>query len=88
MKIVNNVNDLLEALGGKKGDTINIVTPQFEREYELSINFKPNGLVELKALIDTCPADILLKMGVRKWSNYEENKDDDHMVNDGAKPSF
>lgn len=77
MKIVNNVNDLLDAIGAKKGDTINIMTPQFKREYELSIDFKPETSAELKALIETCPADILLKMGVRKWSNYEESKDDD-----------
>lgn len=77
MKIVNSVNELLDTIGAKKGDTINIMTPQFEREYELSIDFKPENSTELKALIETCPADVLLKMGVRKWSNYEESKDDD-----------
>lgn len=77
MKTVTNVNELIEAIGVKKGETINFMTPKFEREYELSIDFKPKNSDELKALIETCPADTLLKMGVRKWSNYDENKKDD-----------
>ena len=76
MKIINNVNELLDVVNLKKDDTINIMTPQFEREYKLTIDFKPENSDELKLLIKTCPADILLKIGLRKWTNYEEIKND------------
>jgi hypothetical protein len=78
MKKTKNVNELIKIneLMTKKGDVINIMTPPFEREYELSIDFKPKNSAELKALIETCPADILQKMGVCVFSNYNESKDD------------
>lgn len=77
MKIVKNLDELLEVIGAKKGDTINVVTPQFEREYKLSIDFIPEGLEELKTLIETCSCETLQKMGVGKWA--EHGKDNDYL---------
>lgn len=66
MKIVNNVEELMEIIGIKKGDTVNIMSPQFQREYELEIDFIPKSIEEFEA-IKHLPRQILYKMGVRVW---------------------
>lgn len=71
MKIVNNIEELMEAIGVKKGDTVNIMSPQFQREYNLEIKFIPKSVGEFRAL-EKLPRTVLHKMGVRLW---EVNKD-------------
>ena len=72
IKIVNSIDELMNELGIQPGEKVNIVTPQFEREYDLEIDFIPKGADELQALISSTPRDILSKMGVRVWETYPD----------------
>ena len=58
------VENFQEILGIKDGEQVNILTPQFKREYELEISWKPETVAEFVAL-KTLPKEILHKMGVR-----------------------
>lgn len=70
MKIVNSIDELMKELGIEPGEKVNIMTPQFEREYELEIKFIPKGSDEINALISSAPKDVLIKMGVRPWQKW------------------
>jgi hypothetical protein len=74
MKTVNSFNELIQVLGIKAGDNINLMTPQFDRTYDLEIKFTPKDKTEYLSLIDSAPKDILIKMGVGIWSNYPDEK--------------
>jgi len=75
MKIVKSIDELFNALGIKKGDKIEIITPQFERDYKLEIDFIPQDKNELTALIESAPKEILQKMGVGVWCSYKTDKE-------------
>ena len=64
------VENFHEILGIEKGEEIEISTPQFEREYKLEIDWKPESVADFDAL-KTLPKEVLKKMGVRIWD--EEN---------------
>lgn len=72
MKIVKSVDELMDVLGIKPGDKLNVITPQFEREYDLEIDFIPKDKVELDALINSAPQEVLKKMGVCVFTTHEE----------------
>jgi hypothetical protein len=76
IKIVDSFDELIKELGIKPGDKIQIMTPQFERDYELEIKFTPQDESELKALIETASIEILKKMGVCVWSSYKQCVED------------
>jgi len=75
MKIVNSYSELIEALGIDAGDELQIMTPQFNRSYDIEINFIPHDEGEIKALMETAPKDILVKMGVCVF--YTDEQDDE-----------
>lgn len=78
MKIVSSLEELVEVLKKeldlKKGDTIRIATPQFKREYDLQINWKPETVDEFNAVCNDLPTDILGKMGVRLFGKTKGRK--------------
>lgn len=80
MKIVNSFNQLIKVLGISPGDKVNMITPQFERDYELEINFTPQDEGELKALIESAPKDVLVKMGCAIWSSYTADIEDNEQT--------
>lgn len=60
---------LADAIGVTTGDTIEIITPQFEREDGLKPQPIPEDLDNLKNL----SADRLAQIGCRKWDDPDEN---------------
>ena len=62
------VENFAEILGIDDGETIQLLTPQFEREYKLKIAWIPQTADEFDE-VKKLPAEILLKMGVRKWQH-------------------
>lgn len=62
--------DLMDALGVKPGDSINIVTPQFERTDGRVVTYRPDTPEEFEALKKMTP-DNLKKVGCQIWD--EEN---------------
>jgi len=66
----NFIEDLTKALGIKKGEKINIVTPRFERTDGRAISYYPNTKEEYKALKEMSPEN-LKKVGCQVWD--EEN---------------
>lgn len=75
MKKIKTIDELAsflkKELGLENNDTINIITPQFERDFEIEIDFIPKSGTELKTLIESAPKDILQKMGVCIWTTYD-----------------
>lgn len=80
MKVVSNIKELVdflaEEIGIKPGDRIEIMTPQFERDWPLEIDFIPKDEAELKVLIESTPQKVLLRMGVCIWATFESEKED------------
>ena len=61
------VDKSIETLGLKKGGSLEIVTPQFERTDGLKIKYIPKGVEEFDYL-KTLPDETLRVMGVQLWS--------------------
>lgn len=76
MKIIISLNELVEFLKPSLGKKIQILTPQFERDFELEIDFIPQDKGELESLIATAPKDVLQKMGCCVWCTYESEQED------------
>jgi hypothetical protein len=70
------VENFHEILGIEPGEKVEILTPQFKREYKLEIDWKPESVYEFNE-VKKFPSELLLKMGVRKWS---ENKDTGEII--------
>lgn len=62
----NFANDLMEALGVKEGDTVEIITPQFARTDARAITYYPRTLEEFSAL-HTFSKETLQKIGLGIW---------------------
>tara|TARA_R110002051_G_scaffold257868_1_gene316891 strand:+ start:21714 stop:22124 length:411 start_codon:yes stop_codon:yes gene_type:complete len=75
MKIVENFNELVAALGLKKGDVIEITGSQHHRDYDLEIDFIPQDQKELEAVMSTASKENLIKMGCAIWTSYKEKED-------------
>lgn len=74
MKVVKNIDELIEAIGLKKGAEVQIMTPQFERTYEIEIDFIPKTKEEIDLIISTASDENLRKMGCAVF-NELPNKD-------------
>ena len=75
MKIVENFDELVETLaeiGINEGDSVQIMTPQFERLKEIEINFIPKVRQELDDIISLSPEEVLMKMGVGIWEKSDD----------------
>lgn len=79
-KKINSVGDLINFLQESGYD---VVTPQYERTYNLEINWKPETKDELETLIKSAPKDILKKMGVGIWTTYDTLEKD---IQEGLEP--
>lgn len=77
MKTVKNINELMDALGIKKGDKIEFTGSQHYRDYKLEINFIPQDKQELEAIIATASDENLMKMGVCLWTTYNSEVEDE-----------
>ena len=71
-KIVNSFEELIDTLGFKQGDTINIQTPHFHRDSPIEINLIPYTKEELELVIQTASKENLKKMGIGIWDSYEQ----------------
>jgi hypothetical protein len=64
----NFADDFAEAIGARPGDTIEIVTPQFEREQgEPAPCGPPESLADWEALTRH-PVGVLRELGLRPWA--------------------
>lgn len=72
MKVFKSADKLIDHLKKelklKNGDTINIATPQFDRGYDIEIDFKPSTREEMDLIVNTASRDNLIKMGFGVWS--------------------
>ena len=68
------VKNFHEILGVKPGEKVNILTPQFEREYELEIDWEPESVAEFNTL-KSLPKEVLKKMGIRIWDKDEKTNE-------------
>lgn len=64
------VADLTRALGVKKGDTVNLITPQFERTEGRLVSYTPNTKQEYEALKLMDPEN-LKKIGCQVWEKED-----------------
>jgi hypothetical protein len=78
IKIVNSLEELVVILKNelalKPGDTIRTATPQFKRQYELTINWKPESVDEFNVVCNDLPIDILNKMGICLFGKTKGSK--------------
>lgn len=75
MKIVENFDELVETLaeiGINEGDSLHIMTPQFERLEKLEINFIPKVQKEFDFITSSTPEEVLKKMGVGVWDRLDD----------------
>jgi hypothetical protein len=49
-------------------DTIQIITPQFDRAEKLDFEVKPSNEEEFRRIVETAPYDVLYGFGFRRWS--------------------
>lgn len=68
----NFAADLIKALGLKPGETVNFITPQFDRTDGRQITYCPNTPEEYAALPNLVP-DNLKKIGCQIW-NVKDGK--------------
>jgi hypothetical protein len=66
MKDPNFAKNFANAIGAKEGDTINLITPQFERQDGLTIKYIPKTIEEFDAL-KSMPDDKLRELGLQLW---------------------
>jgi hypothetical protein len=66
MKDPNFAKNFANAIGAKEGDTINLITPQFERQDGLTIKYIPKTIEEFDAL-KSMPDDKLRERGLQLW---------------------
>ena len=75
----NEMNVLAKWLKENVGDSIRIITPQFERTEPLEFEFKPKTTSEFRQIVDSAPWNILKGLGFRKWDSMNnliaENKE-------------
>ena len=71
MKIVKSFDELIDALGFKPGDTIQITGSQHDRLHKLEIDFIPQDKKEFEAIITTASDKNLKKMGFAVWTTYK-----------------
>ena len=64
----NFAADLAKALGIKEGDSINIITPQFERVDGRTVTYRPNTPEEYEA-IKLMEPENLKKIGCQIWDD-------------------
>ncbi|MFY0481648.1 hypothetical protein ACI6PS_03510 [Flavobacterium sp. PLA-1-15] len=82
MKIVKSIEELIEVLGIKPGDKIEITGSQHYRDYKLEIDFIPADKMELEAIIATASDENLMKMGVCLWTTYDDEIQDKKPLNE------
>ena len=61
------MKELVQWLKDNVGDSIQIITPQFERTSALEFNWKPANDEQFYAVIEKAPLNILLGLGFRRW---------------------
>jgi hypothetical protein len=66
----NFADDLIKALGVKPGESINIITPQFERTDGCAVTYRPQSLEEFEAIKKMHP-DNLKKIGCGVWDTSD-----------------
>lgn len=64
----NFVQDLMNALGVKDGDSIQFTTPQFSRDDGRVVTYIPKTVEEYDALKLMAPEN-LVKVGCQKWGD-------------------
>lgn len=67
------IEKLTAELGIKKGDKVEIVTPQFDRTDGKAILYFPNSVEEFNAL-KSMSKEMLLKLGLLMWNGHEDKK--------------
>ena len=78
-KLYEVITEIADDNDGK----ISIVTPQFERQYDITIPFVPHDKNELQGVIETAPKDVLKKMGVGIWSTWKEDDEETDYMSKG-----
>lgn len=66
MQDPNFAENFASAIGAKEGETINLITPQFERDDGLKIKYIPKTIEEFDAL-KSMPDDKLRELGLQLW---------------------
>ena len=75
-------DNLFDALGIRSGDTVNIVTPQFERDDGVDVLYFPTTAKEFDSL-KLLSKDDLLKTGCRIWDEVPVGSDDEDGLDEG-----
>lgn len=61
------MNELVKWLKENIGDSITIITPQFERTTKLEYEWKPQTIEQFKSVVNNAPWNILKGLGFGKW---------------------